>query len=901
MKCIRRAAALVLSFVLLLNFAPRLRACGPAMIEPVFVFEGSPDLPFAAFASGKIGIVRPTFGRKTLSIAYRYLNGGTFTSDEQQALVEALRGKGPEDESDEPVKKWIAARKELAREGEKLPDVYTERAGESYDFFPNCAKNAFEVAAATLKDRVAKFGADDRGVRTWIATQDTVFQNCAAGGSIPEPLGPESPQWLRKDRDYQIGASLFYSLNFDEARARFEMIANDAESDWRRTADYLVARTLVRQASLIEDEARKRELYEQAEIYLQIRVARDDQFSNASRRLLGLVKYRLHPEERVQELGDTLANGAANENLRQDLIDYVWLLDKFEAEALRAEEKRLKESKGENAEVRTAIPGNDTYEAVQRGELISIGLTPKFADGKPDYTNQVSVAVKCDTPEADLLQTVEGQLHRKLTPEEITEVRTQQAAALEHRSYLLAPNRKVEPALDDHERCYSCYKIKLASGLLPPSLRLRDLSDWILTLQMNEPESYAHAVAKWRETQSPAWLVTALTKAEKDSTGVQRLLREAQKLNRDSPAYPSVAYHLVRLQIALGKKTEARTLLDEIITSQFEGLPVSAQNQFREQRMQVAESLSELLKFAQRQPATFYYEGSFGTIRALVDQEKGWWSDGGSDKQTKEEYEQQIEDRYKSELEWTDRFIFDEKTVDILNWHVPLAALAEEIHDPALPDYQQRRLALVVWTRAILLDKDDIARSVAADAARAAPAMEAVFNQYLKLTSTTKRKRAALFVLLKFPGLSPFIEAGLPNLSSGADMDYYFETAWWCTPANTEYTNDGDEVPKVVPRPSMFSSEQFESARQEHVALAAIGNGSSYLGKRAIEWAKAAPDDPRIPEALFIAVKANESYKYGCNSWEADDETRQEAEQILRERYPDSPWTAKLGKPEAEP
>ena len=52
----------------------------------------------------------------------------------------------------------------------------------------------------------------------------------------------------------------------------------------------------------------------------------------------------------------------------------------------------------------------------------------------------------------------------------------------------------------------------------------------------------------------------------------------------------------------------------------------------------------------------------------------------------------------------------------------------------------------------------------------------------------------------------------------------------------------------------------------------------SYLGKQAIEWAKASPDDPRVPKALFIAVQANQSFKYGCNSWEFDAELKAEAE-----------------------
>ena len=86
----------------------------------------------------------------------------------------------------------------------------------------------------------------------------------------------------------------------------------------------------------------------------------------------------------------------------------------------------------------------------------------------------------------------------------------------------------------------------------------------------------------------------------------------------------------------------------------------------------------------------------------------------------------------------------------------------------------------------------------------------------------------------------------------------------------------------------------LEAVQREHVALAAVGNGKSYLGKQVIEWAKTSPDDARIPEALYIAAQANASYKNGCDGWEFDEKTKQRAETILRQRYPQSPWTAKL-------
>jgi len=102
----------------------------------------------------------------------------------------------------------------------------------------------------------------------------------------------------------------------------------------------------------------------------------------------------------------------------------------------------------------------------------------------------------------------------------------------------------------------------------------------------------------------------------------------------------------------------------------------------------------------------------------------------------------------------------------------------------------------------------------------------------------------------------------------------------------------------VIPKPSFLTPAQSEAARREYRALVEIGDGKSYLGEQVIAWAKAAPSDPKIPEALFIAAKANQAWKNGCAGWENDEALQQEAEKLLKERYPSSPWTAKLRESE---
>ena len=904
MRLLHYTLAVTLCALMLLNSVPVARACGPWVTEPIFVFKYSPEQPFGEFTNGKIGIVLPTLGRKTLVVAYRYLNGRSFTADEQKGLVEALKGKPPEEDGSKALEAWLTARAEFLKEDDTgLPKIYSERPNSGgYDFFPNCARNAFEVAIETLKDRAATYGAEDPNVKAWLAAQDTVFQNCGGSAQIPVELGAESPLWVRKDREYQIAAAHFYSLNFDEARARFAKIAADAESPWREVADYLVARTLIRQGSLANDDKKKVELYERAETHLQKLVVSGGKFAGASKRLLGLVKYHLHPEERIVELSRMLAGGS-DDNLRQDLIDYVWLLDRFESRILTAEEERKKKREGkvetDNVyEDRRPEEEKTKYARLERGESIQITIYPATKpDGNKDYSQPVNLEFKHDVSEADILGSFEQQIGRKLSVEEIKNIKELHQTALYYRNWNISPNRKWDNGLPSrYEGCrWNC--TRLTFDLIPEFLRSDDLSDWILTMQTPDPNAYRHAFAKWRETDSPAWLVTALMRATKTSPRLRELMRAGQRVGRDESAFPTVAYHLIRLKIDLGNKVEARRLLDDIISWQQDVLPVSAQNQFLEMRMHLSRGLSEFLKSAQRKPVAFFDEGMVGKLSDLFERQKNAFEDDFTER-TQEEYERDLENRYKDLLPWDDRFSFDQKTLDIFNWNFPLQSLAEASRNPNVPDYLQRSLVLAVWTRAILLNNEEVALSIAPEVLRLEPKLTAVFEPYLKARTVKERRDAALYVILKFPSLSPFVQGGIPAFSTSEELEYYFGESWWCEPLETEYNEQGDEVKKVVARPIFLTPAQLDAAQREHVALAATADGKSYLGKQVIAWAKTSPNDPRIPEALFIAAKANQSYKYGCNGWDHDAKTRDELAAILRRRFPTSAWTAKLTKEE---
>ncbi len=442
-----------------------------------------------------------------------------------------------------------------------------------------------------------------------------------------------------------------------------------------------------------------------AEVELQNLLGQTSTFQSSARKLLALVKYRLHPTERIQELARTLASQSGNESLRQDLTDYVWLLDGIEARILEAEKKRKEALKPPaergpadrfaEREPADGFPNEQAkqrYEALERGDLIEIGIAPKNADGTADYRSYISLEFKYDAAESEILLAFESKLNRKLTDDEAKEINERRQGGLKSREWVTSPNRKWDNGgVSPYEGCY--YNCDLTFDLVPDYLRNNDLSDWIVTLQTADPGAYAHALARWHDTDSRAWLITALIKAERSSPNILALMRDAEVVARDAPEFPTIAHELVRLRIAFGKKEAARNLIDEAISQPSDRLPVSAMNQFLEQRAHIAETPAEFLKYSQRKPAAFYDYGRYGSLKDLLKIGKGSWDSDYSD-QTKEEYEQEIESRYKDLLPWDDRFILDDETVDILNWHFPLQSLVDAARDRAVPSYLQRQMIL---------------------------------------------------------------------------------------------------------------------------------------------------------------------------------------------------------------
>lgn len=328
------------------------QACGPDFFPDVFIRKLRPDHP-KLFAQGKLGILLPTYPREDLIVAFRYLNGGTLSASERAAYQPLYSENEPEIQQ-----QWNS--EDVARKNYNPPDEIWSTASSKYSSPPaqfkrdrtvtvktstgwnfqsdyaNCTDSSFSTAVSTLQAREKTWGERNPELTDWVRAQNVVFSNCAGKDqSLPAPAPPTSSALLKADRAYQIASARFYAGHFDDARNAFAAIGQDAASPWRGIAQYLVARSVVRQA-FFAAEADSSEVatfdparMKQAATLLRtlLRQKPPGISSHAIQSELDLVRLRTEPKSRTRELTIALAGPRTDPDYAQHLADLTWYLD----------------------------------------------------------------------------------------------------------------------------------------------------------------------------------------------------------------------------------------------------------------------------------------------------------------------------------------------------------------------------------------------------------------------------------------------------------------------------------------------------------------------------------------------------------------------------------------------
>ena len=327
------ASVLIISTLCLLP--SRTSACGPFFTDALFVFTKHADFPLEQFASGKLGIVQPTWARSYLVVAYRTLSANPLSEREAKGMTSLWKKRlnlSDDSGSEATPKSWTDARKKVPGAPEMAEvQVYRNREKpHEYEEFLNCQNEAFTTATATLEERIKIYGADSPKIREWLAAQDIVFSNCHEGNKLPEPTSDQDPL-VRADRAYQTAAANFYATNYDLARQQFDAIAKEKSSMYRIVAPYLAARSLLRKGSFADKPEDAQPSLSEAEERLNA-MLKDSTLKFAhhgAQRLLNLVRVRLHPQEKAHELAAQIVKKDSAEDFEQTVWDYTYLLDKL--------------------------------------------------------------------------------------------------------------------------------------------------------------------------------------------------------------------------------------------------------------------------------------------------------------------------------------------------------------------------------------------------------------------------------------------------------------------------------------------------------------------------------------------------------------------------------------------
>jgi hypothetical protein len=205
----------------------------------------------------------------------------------------------------------------------------------------------------------------------------------------------------------------------------------------------------------------------------------------------------------------------------------------------------------------------------------------------------------------------------------------------------------------------------------------------------------------------------------------------------------------------------------------------------------------------------------------------------------------------------------DEDAAGVFNMDLPLAYLKRAQASSLLPAHVRQELGRVIFVRTLMLSK--------------APPFDQVFT------------------LLHSPGIQLYLQSGYGRNTAEVDKIDSYGDNWWCSanlPKDAPYRQvppKGLAMAESGRAAPFLPAAELQKAADEALELRGAGTAPDWLGAQTLAFARQHPQDPRVPEALHLVVRAT---RYGCT----DDKTSnfsKRAFDLLHRRYPTSEWTKK--------
>ncbi len=416
-----------------------------------------------------------------------------------------------------------------------------------------------------------------------------------------------------------------------------------------------------------------------------------------------------------------------------------------------------------------------------------------------------------------------------------------------------------------------------------PLIHADDLTDWIITAQLGNPAAHLHAMEQWNKRHSLPWLVAALVTAGNSDSGVAELLQAAAIVSPDSPGYDSATYQRARLLLESGHADQVRALLEPQLRRFPANLPSATRNLYVGLLFRASDNFQDFLKYMPQRPV----ELGVGDD-TCVGTDCAGMIPGESDP-------------------FAPRFDVD--VAATLNVRLPLKLMVTSALSEQMPENLRSALVVATWTRAALLNDAASAAILSRALAQQLPQSAGYLADYAAATDQPTREFAAAFAMLHFPGMRPSVVGGVDRDTPLDKIDNYrrnwwgqyagpnFDGGWrYCGSAWDDGEQDNAADPAKLPSPSpgpnwplFLSTDDRKLTDAQRGWLLSVGTAPNYFGRVVLAWAKAHPDDPRVPEALHLVVR---STRYGCGNKETGGFSRR-AFDLLHRQYPKSEWTTK--------
>jgi hypothetical protein len=397
-----------------------------------------------------------------------------------------------------------------------------------------------------------------------------------------------------------------------------------------------------------------------------------------------------------------------------------------------------------------------------------------------------------------------------------------------------------------------------------------ELGDWLLTFQAKDgkpADATKHAIDKWKQTHKAPWLVAALSLVDSKNPDCAKLLDDARAVAKNSPAYLDLQYHILRLSGSANKE-QARQKCEELMADKSLDMGPSARNELTNLRLAFSKDFTDFCRFALQRPASI---------------DSGYLVE-------------EIPNDYKvMESASTYKLFpptFSYSTANFFNALVPLNSLLSLKDNANIPKPLKADVLQALWTRAFLLKDDKAMAAVSPSLKQAMPALSPMLAAYEKAGSPEEKNFAGAFMLLSNPGMRPIITGGQLRQTEFNHIDDYQDN-WW-QKENFAVQKKGTEYDPVKDQDAQsyaacLSKTDATTGAAEVKKLTALGPAPAVMCDAILAYARKAPQDQRVPQALALAVKATHFGESGPASKKGS----KECFTLLHSKYPKNPWTVK--------